>query len=80
MAFWIGADVSGIDMSIDKYIHYRPNGHGGMVRYAPQFFSYTAKLLNEAISSERFKLSDLTSVTSKNLFKSFTETMPPPSS
>ena len=65
-------------MILVKHVHFTRNDRGRLVRYVPRFFKYMVTLLNEAIESERFSLTGMLDVTTKGLYESYTETMPPP--
>ena len=60
------------------YIHQTVSQSGTKQVYNCKFFDHTRDLIVEAIECERLPLKKLETATTKSLYISFTETMPPP--
>ena len=53
------------------------DSNGRKKEYRPKYFKNMIELLLEAKDSERFSLTSLSKATTKSIFLSYTETMPP---
>ena len=76
ICFWMGYRL-GLQGCKD-YIHFKTSQRNRKVEHTPKLFLYMLDLFEEAKLSERFSLNALTSATTKSLYQSYTETMPPP--
>ena len=74
--FWCGGLLNDIEFQ-RTYLHFSYNSQGRKVLYTPKFFQQSVSLFNEAMLCERFDFESISSVTTKGLYLSYTETMPP---
>ena len=77
LAFWISESLD-IFKSDQRFVQPSQNLNGTMLQYDSNVFSHTKYLLLEALECKRIKPSQLSNVSTKSLYESLTETMPPP--
>ena len=77
ITFWLGSVLK--IPGLTDFIHFTIDRRGRKKESMPSIFSYMSDLFSEALDSQRFNMESLQEVTTKSLYLSFTETMPPPS-
>ena len=77
LTFWIGP-VLGLP-HLQEFIHYKLNVNNQWRLHKSPFFSYLSDIFSEARECERFDTESMFTSTTKSIYLSLTETMPPPS-
>ena len=78
LGYWFGDELGsfGFDMN---FRHFSRDSKGRRKAYKPKYFKNMCELFLEGLDCERFSLENINGVTTKSIFLSFTETMPPES-
>ena len=75
--FWTGGSLE--QLNIDPiFCHFKTTPRGSTRPYNPKLFKTSVSLFNEACLSQRFSINRLSDISTKELYLSYTETMPPP--
>ena len=77
IGFWIGHNIQELGFN-DKYILKIRNSSGNRVLYTHNFFKYTLGLLREGLQTGKFSFSSSSSISTKDLYLSYVESLPPP--
>ena len=77
ICFWSEGKLGafGLDENFKMFVQ---DNQGRKKKYRPKYFRNMIDLLLEGIQTKIFSLTDLSSATTKIIFHSFTDTMPPP--
>ena len=76
LSFWLGSSLGLPDLA--DFVHYKINRMGRRRKAVPAYFTYLLNLYSDGLSSERFNLNSLSLSTTKDIYVSLTNTMPPP--
>ena len=77
IGFWIGGSLEFFGFQ-DVYQHFTLNHNKARQSYCPKVFNKMKDLLVEGYACERYSVSSPLTVSTKEIYKSFTDTMPPP--